>query len=224
MTAATLLPLSITDAALIDGYLGDTIKTLSARPGLTEAGRPAQEEISRKMILALGPKDAKQLILAGQAVLFNALTASAAIDLQAVTDEKLKPRALSRVISLGRLAARAMDRLIRLQTPRARGALKPIPQETRAEPESAPLDLSPPPRPPAEEAPIAMSRAMRRLMAKRSRDRSGTHYVPPRTSSRKHKIAAERAARLVRAAMAGPAGDHSATTPTAGFAAHAPAA
>ncbi len=192
MAAETLLPPHVADLALIDGYLGDTIRTLAARPGMADAERPAQEEIVRKMILALGPKDAKQLVLAGQAVLFNALTATAAGELQAIIDDKLKPRALSRVISLGRLAARAMDRLIRLQNPRARGAVKPVPQDTRGEPEPVPQNPSPPPEAPAAEAPITLSRAMRRAMAKLSRDRSGTHYVPPRTSARKHRIEAER--------------------------------
>ncbi len=185
-------PLSPTD--LIETCLGGIVKALAAQPGLTDEARRDHTGIIKKMILALEPKDATQLMLAGQAMLFMTLTADAATNLQTITDEKLRARLQGQVIALGRLAARHMDRLIRLRDPARRAAAKPAPDPAPQAPPSPP-----------EEAPVTLSRAARRAAAKLWRDRSGANYVPPRTSPRKHKIATERAARLLRAATADPA-------------------
>ncbi len=206
---------------LIETCLGGVVKALSAQPGLTDDARRDMRETIRKMILALTPNDATQLMLAGQAMLFMTLAANAAFDLLNGMADAQKPRAQAHVIALGRLSARHMDRLIRLRTPSVRAKAKPVPlhppaavsepaaqdspphtgtcQDVTMAPAAAPIGATP------VETPVLMSRAARRAAAKLWRDRSGANYVPPRTSSRKHKLAAEQTARLMRAAMAAPA-------------------
>jgi hypothetical protein len=88
-----------------------------------------------KLILLLKPEGTLQLLHAGQAVLFNALTAHAARDVLSAPDDAMTPRALSGVTRTGRLAAKHLDSLSRLQgrfAAAARPAAKAPPEKTPA--------------------------------------------------------------------------------------------
>ena len=52
-----------------------------------------------------------QLIAAGQAVLFNILATDTARDILGETDERLKRRAVSNLLAMGRMVARHLDML-----------------------------------------------------------------------------------------------------------------
>ena len=88
------------------------------RDGAAMAGE-TDESVTKSLVLALNPRNAMQLILASQVVLFNTLAADAARDILGGMDERLKPRAVSNLIAMGRLAATHLKMLTGLQSPAA---------------------------------------------------------------------------------------------------------
>lgn len=105
------LPNPMVIAACLDGI----VHALSDRPGLPEAQRLASARAAMTLILSFFPRDAIQLMLAGQAVLFNALAADGARDLLRGMADTLKPRAQSNVINMARVTQKHLETLIRLQ-------------------------------------------------------------------------------------------------------------
>lgn len=100
--------------ALLAACLTPLSQALSGRP---EAMGMADE--TQSFVLALNPRNATQLVLATQVVLFNTLAADAARDILGGMDERLKPRAVSNLIAMGRLAATYLKTLTDLQAPAA---------------------------------------------------------------------------------------------------------
>jgi hypothetical protein len=91
------------------------------------------------LIQSFLPHGVIQMMLAGQAVLFNALTADGARDILAGMTETMKPRARSGVVAMGRIVTKNLEMLSRLQ-----GLLDPTVLKT------PPAEKAPPPRPEAE--------------------------------------------------------------------------
>ena len=95
------------------------------------------------LILSFLPLDAMQMMVAGQAVLFNALSADAAGDLMRGMTDARKPRTRADMIRMGLLTAKHLDTLIRLQGRAERAAV----------PDTAPAP-APQPLPAASPAPV----------------------------------------------------------------------
>lgn len=106
-------------SSLLAACLTPLAQALSrSRDGAGMAGETDEGE-TRSLVLALNPRNAMQLILASQVVLFNTLAADAARDILGGMDERLKPRAVTNLIAMGRLAASHLKMLIDLQLPAA---------------------------------------------------------------------------------------------------------
>ena len=111
------------EPALSPGLLAACLTPLAQalsrpRDGAGMAGETDEGE-TKSLVLALNPRNAMQLILASQLVLFNTLAADAARDILGGMDEHVKPRAVSNLIAMGRLAATHLKMLTDLQSPAA---------------------------------------------------------------------------------------------------------
>jgi hypothetical protein len=100
---------------LIGACLDDLTRVLADRPAVPENQRLSHANATRSLILSFQPQDTIQLLLAGQAVLFNALTADGARDVLGGMAERSKPPARSGVTAMGRIVAKHIDTLVKLQ-------------------------------------------------------------------------------------------------------------
>jgi hypothetical protein len=126
--------------ACLDGITG----ALSGRPSVPDDQRLAFADAVLRRILSFLPQDMVQLMLAGQAVLFSALTSDAACDILRGMADPMKTRARSQVNAMGRLVSKHLDTLIKLQGRRhsttAQVEVKePIPIATAEPPPSPPV-------------------------------------------------------------------------------------
>lgn len=122
---------SLTDIpGVVDLVLNDIIEALTNRASMTQPRRDAIAHMVRAMVLGLCPQDVMQLMVAGKAVLFHALTIDAARDVPHDDAGSLKFRAQSAVAALGRTMTRNLEMLTRLQTRAAKEA--PAPKPTAA--------------------------------------------------------------------------------------------
>jgi hypothetical protein len=85
--------------------------------------REAVSRTVRAMVLGLFPGDVMQLMLAGQAVLFHALTIDAAGDVERESEATRNARARSIVANLSRTMTRNLDALVRSRASSAKDAL-----------------------------------------------------------------------------------------------------
>ena len=146
---------------LIDACLGDLTRALSDRPWIPDDQRPAHTAAARHLVMSFKPQDTTQLLVSGQMVLFSALTADAAHDILRGIADPLKPRACSTAIAMGRIVAKHLHTLLRLQGRVGRPAKKvPASEEipiSAVQPES-PAQIGTQTAPPADdkrETPLA---------------------------------------------------------------------
>jgi hypothetical protein len=104
-------PLALAD--LVTPALGGIIHALSDRRGQTETDRRAKAEAATSLILSFLPRDAIEMMLAGQTVLFNELLADGARDALREEVDTMKPRSRASVVNMGRLVQGHLDRLER---------------------------------------------------------------------------------------------------------------
>jgi hypothetical protein len=137
---------------LISACCDDIISALADRPGASEAARLAIARGSMSLILSFLPQDVLQMMLAGQAVLFNRLAADGARDVLRGMKDTLKLRAQTNVTNMGRLTAKHLDTLIRLQDRHAAPEVtatvevelaSPSAQGANEAPETQPLPAAP---------------------------------------------------------------------------------
>ncbi|MSP01774.1 MAG: hypothetical protein EXR07_12110 [Acetobacteraceae bacterium] len=188
--------------ALIGACLGDIVRALSERPCVPEDQRPAHARTIQSLILSFQPQDSLQLMIAGQMVLFQTLAADGALGLLRGTAEPVTPRMLTTLTAMGRLAAKHLDTLLRLQGRLPRAVRKRSDQEVIPDPPAAPDNealapaeaLAAPPREPRPEpmqaAPLYPGRE--KMLAAR----------PSRVSGRRKTLSAHKAANALQAAMA----------------------
>ena len=88
---------------LVPPALDGIIHALSDRPGLTDAQKEVRANESLALILSFLPRDAIDLTLSGQTVLFNELIADGARELLRGTPEAFRPRSRQSLISMGRI-------------------------------------------------------------------------------------------------------------------------
>ena len=157
-----------------DTSLDDLALALAGGPEMPEEQRTAAAEAAKHLLRALAPQDSIQLMIAGQAVLFNALTIDAAREILNGLAVTLRIRARSNTTAMGRLVAKHLDTLIKLQ-----GRLKPA--AVKEESPEAPA-VSAEPEPVQTSAP--------RLPG------------PNRATRRSKKLLAHKALRALRAAIA----------------------
>jgi hypothetical protein len=84
---------------------------LSERPGQTEAQRQARGADTLEFILSFRPRDAIELTLCGQTVLFNELLADSARDVTRGLADTEKLKRLSTIVNMARIVQGNLDRL-----------------------------------------------------------------------------------------------------------------
>jgi hypothetical protein len=135
----------------------DIINSLANRPGESAAMAAARAAAARTQIDAFAPRDAVEIMLAGQAVLFQSLAADAAREARAASSADMSRRLRQQIIALGRLHLAVMReiRVRRAVDARARkaagAASAPAVAGLPAAPPHAPAAERPPPAPAAAE-------------------------------------------------------------------------
>jgi hypothetical protein len=105
---------------VVDSILNRIVEALTSNESMTQKRRDATARMIRTMVLGLFPADMMQLMAAGQAVLFHALTIDAAGDLVSGNMGDLKSKARSVVANMSRTMTRNLDALTRSQAHRAK--------------------------------------------------------------------------------------------------------
>jgi hypothetical protein len=114
---------------VVDSILNGIVEALTSNESMTPPRRESAARMIRTMVLGLFPADVMQLMAAGQAVLFHALTIDAVRDVVRDNTGDLKSKARSIVANLSRTMTRNLEALIRSQ---ARSA-KDLPVPTAPE-------------------------------------------------------------------------------------------
>jgi hypothetical protein len=132
---------------LVDSVVREITDALTRHRSMAEPRRRSLARMVPAMVLGLFPGDVMQLMLAGQAVLFHALTIDAAGDLERESEATRNARARSIVANLSRTMTRNLDTLVRSQASSAKDALTratgPIASARRAQDLGEALPLSP---------------------------------------------------------------------------------
>jgi hypothetical protein len=137
-------------ANVIGACLDDLVRAVTRRLSGAEEQKHANEA-TMTLILSFMPHDVIQMMAAGQAVLFNALTADGARDILAGMIETMKPRARSGVVAMGRIVTKNLEMLSRLQGLLDPTALKTPPAEEAPPPRPKAMPCAEPPAPDAAE-------------------------------------------------------------------------
>jgi hypothetical protein len=98
---------------VVECILSDIAGALTSRRSMPEPRRLSIARTVRAMVLGLFPGDVMQLMLAGQAVLFHALTIDAAGDLTRESEGPPNARAHSVVANLSRTMSKNLDAFVR---------------------------------------------------------------------------------------------------------------
>src|SRR5258708_31518177 len=101
-------------ANVVGACLDDLVHAVTCRLSGSEEQKHANEA-TMTLIQSFMPHGVIQMMLAGQAVLFNALTADGARDILMGMTETMKPRARSGVVAMGRIVTKNLEMLARLQ-------------------------------------------------------------------------------------------------------------
>jgi hypothetical protein len=149
---------------LITPALEGIIRAISDRGRRTEAERLARGNTALVQILSFVPYDAAQLMLAGQAVLFNEVLADSAQAVLRGMDDSVKLKSIAGIINLGRLTQGHLDRL------KARGNVPHktdvrAPEDQKIDPPAAERDTEPARRPRPAAAPTPVAKAEPRAAA-----------------------------------------------------------
>jgi hypothetical protein len=133
---------------LVTPALDSIVRALSDRGDPSEAERLARGNQYLTLILSFLPKDATDLMLAGQTVVFNELLADGARDVLRGMMDTMKQRSQTTLVSMGRLTQGHIDRLAK----RGNQPWRTEVATTEAEPRKAPVAEPPQPPPPEEPA------------------------------------------------------------------------
>ncbi len=188
------------EPALSPGLLAACLTPLAqalSRP--RDGAGETDEAVTKSLVLALNPRNAMQLILASQVVLFNTLAADAARDILGGMDENLKPRAVSNLIAMGRLAATHLKMLTDLQSPAAGPEQEKIPTNA-GPPEPQTPEIAIAEHRPAVEAPATSEPASTRHPYPGRAKMLAAHGS--RTSDRRRKLVEHKLMNVLRAAAA----------------------
>ena len=98
---------------LVTPALGGIVLALTERGGQSEAARRDKADAVMSLILAFQPRDAIDMTLAGQTVLYNELLADGARDVFRGMADTTKQRSLTILANMGRLMQGHVDRLER---------------------------------------------------------------------------------------------------------------
>ena len=123
--------------------LDGIVHALSDRGGQTEAQREAKAGQFRTLILSFQPRDVVEAELAGQAVLFHEVLADSARDVLRGMDDTLKLRAISGLISMGRIVQGNIDRLAKRGNRPYRTEAASTEEEIRQQPAAKAPDAEP---------------------------------------------------------------------------------
>ena len=119
--------------------LDGIVRAISERPGQTEARRAARCQENFGLIMALGPRDAMEMMLCGQTVMFNELVADSAREVLRGMIDTVKSRSISNLINMARLVQGNLDRLEKRGVVPAREAAEAEADEACADSDAAPL-------------------------------------------------------------------------------------
>ena len=102
---------------IIDLYVDITARAMTTGPSMTEQEQASSHAVIRTLVLAFMPVTVMQLAIACQVAMFQLLTVQAARGVLCGAPEDQSKKAQSNLIALGRLTAKHLDTLRRLQTP-----------------------------------------------------------------------------------------------------------
>ena len=136
---------------IVNPALDGVVRALSDRGNQSEEQRLARANDYLTLILSFLPRDAIDITLAGQTIVFNELLADGARDVLRGMMDTMKQRSVSSLVAMGRLTQGHVDRLEK------RGA-RPYRTEVIAPPEEADDASAAPRSEPAKRPPAAKSR------------------------------------------------------------------
>jgi hypothetical protein len=151
---------------IIDPATDGIIRALSDRPGQTEAQRQARRDDAETFILSFRPRDAIELMLCGQSVLFNELLADSAKDVLRGMVDTMKLKSIGGLVNMARIVQGHVDRLDKRDIAPARVAEEEKP-EAVAVPEPCPVDEAPPMAAAVEDETVARAAALASLLTGR---------------------------------------------------------
>ena len=96
---------------IIDPATDGIVRALSDRPGQTEAQRQTRRGDAQTFILSFQPRDAIELMLCGQSVLFNELLADGAKDVLRGMVDTMKLKSIGGLVNMARIVQGHVDRL-----------------------------------------------------------------------------------------------------------------
>jgi hypothetical protein len=96
---------------IIDPATDGIVRALSDRPGQTEAQRETRRGDAETFILSFRPRDAIELMLCGQSVLFNELLADGAKDVLRGMVDTMKLKSIGGLVNMARIVQGHVDRL-----------------------------------------------------------------------------------------------------------------
>jgi hypothetical protein len=126
---------SFTFENLATEILRGIIETVAERHGDTEAQRFSRHQTTVFSVMAFLPRDALEMMLAGQCVLFDHLLADGARDLLRGQEELIKLRVRPQLTAIGNMFLKHLAQLIRLQA-RPADRIAQLPRATKPEAEA----------------------------------------------------------------------------------------
>ena len=170
-------------AHLIAPAIDSALLAISDRGNQTEARRVGRSDDAETLIMSFQPRDAIDLMLTGQLVMFNEMLADGTRDVLRGMADGMKQRSLSTLVSAARTMQGHLDRLEKrgIQPHRTEIAAA----ETEARPAEAPRAT---PAPPPVTPPRPAAKPIAAVVAKPSQ------VAPARTTATAHLAAAPRAA------------------------------
>jgi hypothetical protein len=96
---------------IIDPATDGIVRALSDRPGQTETQRRTRRDDAETFVLSFRPRDAIELMLCGQSVLFNELLADGAKDVLRGMVDTMKLKSIGGLVNMARVVQGHVDRL-----------------------------------------------------------------------------------------------------------------
>jgi hypothetical protein len=139
-------------AALLPVLTRDILAVIASRPHDPDSSDPARADAALRLIEAFQPEDAVEIMLAGQAVLFETLALDAIADARRAATPELALKCRAQAMALARVQLSFQRELAGRRKARAKEEIQPDPARTPEPPEPRPE--APPKAPPRTHAAI----------------------------------------------------------------------
>jgi hypothetical protein len=150
---------------IIDPATDGIVRALADRAGQTEAQRQTRRDDAETFILSFRPRDAIELMLCGQSVLFNELLADGAKDVLCGMVDTMKLKSIGGLVNMARVVQGHVDRLDKRGIALAREPVVAAEEEKPAAvAEPCPVDEAPPMAAAVEDETVARAAALASLL------------------------------------------------------------